>query len=221
MYQPDPFCLSYLANHHFIRNYPLTHFLQASSRVSFFEKIWYCIGIIDGERYVHAVRFINKTPKPGITSYYIEWFNTACYSRLSINEMPINFDSIHFWVHSGVALRKNFFLFEDRMSLIRSCFYYEPTTCLFYRMSSLIPYLDIPDAIPTNIKIYTSVFRFYSFQKRVKKRNYDDMSKKKSDFVRSLKKFVENHNHRHFFQLTYPKLFEQAQFIICKDGNSS
>jgi hypothetical protein len=221
MNHPDPFCLSYLANHHFIRNYPLTPFTQSSSLFSFFDKVWYCIGIIEGERYIHAVRFLNKTPKPGITSYYIEWFNTSPFSRLSIDEMPSHFESVHFWVHSGVALRKNFFLFEDRMSLIRSCFYYDEGTRLFYRMSSLISYLDIPDAIPTNLKIYTTVLRFYCFQKRIKKRNYDDLSKKKSDFVRCLKKFVECHNQRHFFQLTYPKLFEQAQFIICKDGNSS
>lgn len=221
MSQPDTYCISYLASHHFIRNHSVTSFLQQSSRISFFDKIWYCIGIIEGERYVHAVRFLNKTPKPGITSYYIQWFNTSPFSHCSADNMPNYFDSIYFWVHSGVALRKNFFLFEDRMSLIRSCFYYEPCTGLFYRMSSLLPYLDIPDAVPSNLKIYTTVFRFYCFQKRIKKRNYDDMVKKKSDFVRCLKKFVESHNHRHFFQLTYPKLFEQAQFIICKDGNSS
>lgn len=218
---PNSQCISYLRTHQFIRNFSANHLYDVRKWQDMSVHVWYCVGIIQGERYVHCIRFLKKSPKPGITSYCIEWFNTAPFSHLSRHEMPTHFESVRFWVHSGVALRKNFFLFEDRMSLIRSTFFYDEETKLYYRMSALLHYLEIPDEIPRQIQIYTSSNKCYCFQKRIKKRKFDEESKKKNHFVLSLKKFVENHNHRRYMELHYPKLFEEAQFIISQNGNPS
>jgi hypothetical protein len=218
---PSPWCISYLATHPFIRNHSAPHLFSQSYWKDTNFHVWYCVGIIEGKRYVHCIRMLKKTPKPGITSYFIEWFNTAPYSNSPLSKIPKHFDSCCFWVHSGVALRKNLFLFQDRMSFIRSTFYYDSETCLFYRMSLLITYLDNNEAIPTQLKIFTSVEKWYIYQKRIKKRKYDDSLRKKNDCIRNLKKFIEHNNHHHFLEETYPKLFEEAQLIVSKHGNST
>lgn len=217
---PSAACIHYLANHHFIRNFSAAHLydIQKWKDVNFI--IWYCVGVIEGKRYVHCIRFLKKSPKPGITSYFIEWYHTSVYSQCKKHEIPSHFESIRFWVHSGVALRKNFFLFEDRMSLIRSTFFFDEETKLFYRMSVLLPYLQIPEEIPKQVHIYTTLNKYYCFQKRTKKRKYDDEFKKRNELVKSLKKLIENHNHHHFIECNYPKLFEEAQFIFSRHGRS-
>lgn len=219
--QPLPHCIHFLSTHSFLRNHSATHLQNINFWKDTNEFIWYCVGIISDTRFVHCIRFLKKSPKPGITSYYIQWYKTAPYSRLQIDEMPTHFESVCFWVHSGVALRKNFFLFEDRMSLIRSTFYYDSISKLFYRMSHLIPYLNICEEIPHHVQIYTNIEKFYCFQKRNKKRKYDENQKKKSDFCKALKKFIEQNNHLQFIRLEYPKLFNESQLIISSNGNSS
>jgi hypothetical protein len=217
---PSPTCIYFLAHHSFIRNYNASHLFNVQKWIDTNVFIWYCVGIINDKRYVHCIRFIKKSPKPGITSYFIEWFNTAPFSQLEQNEIPSHFDSVHFWVHSGVALRKNFFLFQDRMSLIRSTFYFDDETKLFYRMSILLPYLNISEEMPKQVQIFTTSARYYCFQKRNKKRKFDETLKKRTDFVKCFKKFIESHNHRHFIQINYPKLFEESQSIFLGNGNS-
>lgn len=218
---PIPHCISYLSTHSYLRNYSATHLQSLNWWKDTNVYIWYCVGIIDGKRYIHCIRLLKKSPKPGITSYYIQWFNTAPYSHVPVSEMPSTFDSVFFWVHSGVALRKNFFLYEDRMSLIRSTFYYDSETKLFYRMSYLLAYLSIPEEIPRQVRIHTNSTKFYCYQKRAKKRKYDDDSKKKTDFVKALKKFIDAHNQLNFVHNSYPKLFNESQFIISNNGNST
>jgi hypothetical protein len=217
---PSPSCIHFLANHSFIRNYNASHLFDTNVWKDTDIFIWYCVGIIYRKRYVHCIRFLKKSPKPGITSYLIEWFNTAPYSQLDQNEIPLHFDSVQFWVHSGVALRKNLFLFQDRMSLIRSTFYFDECTKLFYRMSVLLQYLNISEEIPRQVRIFTSFNKYYYFQKRNKKRKFDENEKKRTDFLKALRKFIENHNHRHFIETNYIKLFEESQSILLTHGNT-
>jgi len=183
--------------------------------------IWYCVGIINHKRYVHCIRFLNRTPKPGITSYFIQWFNTAPFSHLHLDEIPDYFESTCFWVHSGVALRKNFFLFEDRMSLLRSTFYYDIKKQTFYRMAFLLPYLEIPEEIPTNKIIFTSSLKSYIYVKRVKKTSYNAKERQKSEFCKSLRKFFHSHNCQGYIEKSYPKLFQEVVKIIFQDGDST
>ena len=218
--EPLPFCIYFLARNPFIRNFP-PHQFESYPEIHSYEHIFYCVGLIGKQRYVHSIKILKKTPKPGITSYLIEWYLTAIYSHLDLYDIPKSFQSFRFWVHSGVALRKNFFLFDDRMSLIRSSFLFDRGTKKFFRMTSLLPYLLIPEEIPMQEKIFSSKDKYYHCQKRVRKRKYDENYKKKCDFHRSLKKFLNANNHHNFLEQTYPKLFQEAHFIISQNNGGS
>jgi len=218
--EPNHFCLEYLAKNQFIRNYPVDEVVK--NNASYFEKnelLWYCVGTINSIRYVHCLQFLKKTPQPGITSYFIKWFNTAPYSTLRFEDMPDEFDSVTFWIHSGVALRKNLFKFQDRMSLLRSTFYYDEISGKFYRLGNLSPYLQIPEEFPLFQFVFTSLEKRYQYQKRLKKNSKKHINKKHQEMKKSLKKFIIHHNVNHFVEIEYPKLFHQIEVIFSKDGD--
>lgn len=220
--QPLPQCIHFLATHQFIRNYSVDPLLERGDDIFLKnDMIWYCVGTINNKRYIHCIKFLKRTPKPGISSYFIEWFKTASYSNEPIEEIPLHFESISFWVHSGVALRKNFFLFQDRMSLLRSTFYYDIHTNTFFRMASLLPYLQIPEEIPNHVIIYTSEEKRYQYQKRSKKTISNQNIKRHHEFRKQLKKFCCCHNLNRFLENEYPKLFHQIEIIISENGDTS
>ena len=110
--QPIRECITFLATHQFIRNFSVESMIE-NNNDHFLKNnlIWYCVGTIENKRYVHCIQFLKKTPRPGITSYLIRWYNTAPFSNLPLDSIPQRFDYTEFWFHSGVALRKNFFIF--------------------------------------------------------------------------------------------------------------
>jgi hypothetical protein len=220
---PDNERIQYLVNTSFLRNFPIDDFLKNNHyEIDLTLFICYCVGIINGKRYVHPIQMLSKTPSPGITSYEIKWWNAASTCRDTTLPNENEYDSFSFWSHSGVALRKHFFLFEDRMSLIRSTFIYDSITDRYYRLCSLLHYLYIPIVSPTGKSIFTSLTKNYSYQKVAKSKSNETNRKQKEDVRKYLKKFVKQFNHYNFLDKEYPRLFEEIIKITDtnKHGNT-
>lgn len=217
MISPDNERIQYLAKTNFIRNPSTDELLRCNDfEIDLTSYICYCVGIIEEKRYVHCIQILSKTPSPGITSYQIKWWNTACYC-LNDNNDEVQYEATSFWVHSGVALRKHFFLFQDRMSLIRSTFIYDSNTEQYYRICSLTPYLYIPIISPNGMPIYTSPKKTYCYHKVIKKGECEVRNKQRYNTKKYLKKFVKQFNHFSFLEEEYPRLFEEIIKITDSD----
>ena len=207
--------IQYLTKTNFIRNYPIDDLLRNNHyEIKLTDFICYCVGIMGGKRFVHAIKILSKTPSPGITSYEVSWWDTASYCLN--DELPdeVSYESVCFWVHSGVSLRKHFFLFDDRMSLIRSSFIYDEVTDHYYRLCSLLPYVYIPIVTPTGKTIYTAPSKTYLYQKVIKKGSNELQKRRNDDVKKYLKKFVKQFNHFDFLEKDYPRLFEEVIKIV-------
>lgn len=208
-------CLDYLMQHSFIRNVCFEDFVERHNfQIKLSDFICYCVGIIDNQRIVHAIRILGQSPPPGVTSYFIQWFNTATYTWDEIMNNEIEFESTSFWVHSGVALRKNFFLFDDRMSLMKSTFIYDKHTHSYYRLACLLPFLQFDYTPSDKYPIYSSPIKIYYTIKRPKKLNKAVPNKKRSNLQKALKKVVKIHNSFHYLEKEHKRLFEEINNII-------
>lgn len=208
--------LQYLSSHHFIRNSNFENFIHRNNGMITADKhIFYCVGLIRNIRIVHAVRLLAVSESPGITAYYIEWFNTACTPIQEINKDTM-FESIRFWVHSGVALRKNFFLFEDRMSLLKSSFIFDPLENKYHRLLYLLPYIHFNTVCTDRIPIYNSLDKVYFRRKKAYDQEEKKEDRKKVLLKKSLRKLVKSHNQFNFLQREYVKLFEEIERVINK-----
>lgn len=206
-------CLRYLTNHNFIRNSAVENFvLENNFAIEIAKHIIYCVGIIDGQRIVHVIKIIGQNNAPGVTSYLIEWFNVAC---TPLDEFDLStIDSVTFWVHSGVALRKNFFLYEDRMSLLKSSFIYDSKRNSYYRLVNLSEYI-VPN-VHLNIQcpIYSSVSKISFPVKRTKKLATVIVDKRLSQLQKSVRKTMKSCNSFRYLEKNYPRLFEEMSKII-------
>jgi hypothetical protein len=209
----DKGCLSYLTNHSFIRNEAIESFVEENNFSIELEKfIVYCVGNIDGERIVHAIRIKGRSSSPGVTSYLIEWFNVACYP---IDSFDCNsLDSVTFWVHSGVALRKNFFLFEDRMCLVKSSFIFDQKRNSYYRLFFLTDFMKINMLSNYNCPIYSSSNKISFSNKRPKKEKDDVSDTKLIKLKKSLRKVMKSCNSFGYIEKTYPRLFKELISVI-------
>lgn len=200
---PNEICIEYLKSHHFLRNYDVDPFLRRFNyQINLREHICYCVGIIDNVRIVQSICIKNKTPLTGITSYYIEWFH--CQN---------NQESIHFWVHSGVALRKHFFLFQDRMSFIRGTFVYDEEFKKYYRLSMLMPFAFISEMTPPFEFIFATPIKKYHFKK---KKNLQPVTanKTKKMLKSQLQRIVRIYNVNNYLEKECPILFHEMKNFI-------
>lgn len=206
-------CLRYLSNHSFIRNENVEDFvIENNQEIIVSRFLIYCVGIINSERYVHVIKIIGQTSTPGVTSYLIEWFNTACRPLNEFHSSLI--ESVQFWVHSGVALRKNFFLFEDRMSLLKSSFIFDNKRKQYYRMSNLLPYLQANYIDNTNYPIYSSPTKISFASKKSKKVKSASIDQKNLVLKKNLKKVIKSCNSFGYIENHHPRLFEEISKII-------
>lgn len=208
-------CVEYLIKHSFIRNVCYEDFVERHNfQIHLSDITCYCVGIIDNQRIVHAIRIIGQSPPPGVTSYFVQWFNNATYTLSELAKVDEEFESTFFWVHSGVALRKNFFLFDDRMSLMKSTFIYDKQSNSYYRLACLLPFLHF-DYMPSDkFPIYSSPVKIYFTVKRAKKSLKNIPNKKRANLQKALKKVVKIHNSFHYLEKEHKRLFEEIQNII-------
>lgn len=201
--KPKTECIEYLKKHHFLRNYDVEPFLHRSkNQIDLSAHICYCVGIIEDIRFVQAIRLLHKTPLTGITSYFIEWFH--CQN---------NEESVQFWVHSGVTLRKHFFLFEDRISFIRGTFIYDEVLKRYYRLSSLLPFSYISEMSPPCEFIYATPIKKYHFKKK-KSTQTHLVCKNKRLLQSHTQRFIRVNNINNYLEKEYPILFHEMKKII-------
>jgi hypothetical protein len=215
---PDPLCVQFLEANPFIRNVSFDRLLDRYHNVipinSF---ICYTVGIVDSKRVVNAFQFLFESSNTKIKSYFIRWWNTAAVPNVNFNSV---FESIEFWVHSGMTLRKNFFLYDDRMSLLRSTFIYDPHAQYYYRLINLIDYISIPQKSNYQQQIFTSPSKFnYNF-KHSKLKSKKSVSVEEKQISKSLCKILQSRNQKCYLEKVSPSLLQEIEIFLCH-GNPS
>jgi len=209
--------LNYLIKNNFIRNQTLDNFIESNNNsIELKNFICYTKGLIDDIVVVQAFS-INKSYTTGIQSYEITWWNTFCIdSQEEIN----NIEPITFWVHSGMSLRKNFFMFTDRFNLFKSTFIFDKITGVSYRLFEIKEYLNFNEFLPVNTKIFNNPTKFFIFKKINRKRNISRKRKSPTKLIKLLLLIKKKCNFQNCLTRHYPKLLIEIDKII-NDGNTT
>lgn len=214
---PDPLCIQYLQANAFIRNIPFDRLLDRHRNIiplnSF---ICYTVGIADSKRIVNAFQFLFESSNTKIKSYYIRWWNTASFSNVDFKS---EFDSIDFWVHSGMTLRKNFFLYDDRMSLFRSTFIFDPNANYYYRLINLVDYIDIPTKSNFQQQIFTSPQKYNFNFKHNKIKNKKSGESETRQITKAFTKITNSRNLKSYLEKVSPSLLQEITTFL-QHGNS-
>lgn len=202
---PNTNCILFLEKNAFVRNISIEKFRMENNSIDITKYFIYCVGIIDGIRIVHPIQILAKTPHDGVISYKIRWWNNATHI------LPVKY--MEFWIYSGVTLRKNFFLYQDKMSFLKSSFIYDFESKIYYRLQNLLNYLIIPEINPYAIPIYslpTSSYKYYKFKKHKQKK----LNKRYLELQTSCKKFLKKQNEFDYLKINFSLLYEELSKII-------
>jgi hypothetical protein len=203
----------FLKNNHFLRNPPIDTFVKRlNNQISLSQYICYNVGYINDKKFIQSFQILNFHTT-GIQNYRIRWWNTAF-----IDENSIISDYVDFWVHSGSALRTNFFLFEDRFSLFRSTFIYDTISETFFRLFTIENFLVKNELFPLE-KIYHSPSKFNYIQKRKKSSPPKKCIHK--TVRKHLKNFLKQFASSNILEKKYAPLFREIGLILSIDGSST
>lgn len=210
--EPDTHCLLYLSRNSFIRNLPFEKFLEKNNnQIELQNYICYTTGIANGKKIIHAFRFLYESINSKIKSYYIQWWNTAAFPV--INEQS-TFQSVQFWVHSGMTLRKNFFLCEDRLSLFRSTFIYDLKSGFYHRLSTLNHFIVIPPISNFRHQIFTAPGKFYYHQRLPKVITAVPKNPLREEIKKQLQKIISRKNTSIYIRKSFPQLYQEIHNFI-------
>lgn len=214
---PDIFCIQYLQENTFVRNIQFDRLLDRhNNKIPLQNYICYTVGIVGTKRIVHAFQFLFQSSNTKITSYYIRWWNTAAHETITFQT---EFQQVNFWVHSGMTLRKNFFLYEDRMSLFRSTFIYDPSYGYYFRLINLVDYIEIPIKSNFQQQIFTAPTKFtYNFKHKINKVNLDRENQRKH-ISKILNKILLSRNLKSYVEKVSPSLFREINLFLL-NGNT-
>lgn len=222
--QPEIEHLNYLINRPTLRNFCSYDFLERHNfQINLANYICYTIGNSNNQRYINAFQFIGECSCHKLKNYYIRWWNTAEFDEYNKYS---HFDSIQFWVHSGMTLRKNFFIYDDRMSLFRTTFIFDPLSKLFFRLSYIIAYIFIPFLSSVNNFIFTTPEKHYFCrkitQKENKRKTHIKIDPQINELQKKFSKIIKNKNYSRTIRKHNIKLFEELNnFIKIKDAGTS
>lgn len=195
---PSDLCIHFLMNTQYIKNVCPEKFLQLHHfEIPLSEYICYCVGFIQNQKIIHCLRILQKTPSEKMSTILIEWRN------------PINLqENIQFWVSSGIACKRKFFLHEDQLNFFRSTFIYCPVLRQYFRLSTILHFLKLEENNPMNCKIYSTPLHYRIFKKRMD--NIPDKlnNKRCKEFKKSLQKIKKKFNIDNFLQETYPAMYQ-------------
>jgi hypothetical protein len=201
---PDEDCIDFLKTNQYYKNYDCTSIL-INNKIALQNYICYCVGSIEDRKFVHCIRILKKSNETGISAYFINWWHIDLSHYIS------------FWVHSGIALRKYFFLYEDRLSFLRSTFIYHQKNRTYYRLSHIIDYLDLPIEAPMYMKIFSTPCKQYTFTKihqKDPKQKKKKQKKLKQYLTKNLKQFCKHLHHQSQLRESYPNLFQEIDKIV-------
>jgi hypothetical protein len=210
--EPEIECIHYLINHTFIRNLPYERFLEKHNLVLNLENfICYTTGSAAGKRIVHAFRFLSQSSNSKIKSYRIQWWNTASFETIDHHSV---LQSICFWVHSGMTLRKNFFLFDDRLSLFRSTFIYDRINGFYHRLSALNSFTLIPEISNCNQQIFTAPGKYYFHQRVPRLISTSSVNPLQEEIRKQLSKLTCRKNVSIYLRKSFPQLYHEIHNFI-------
>lgn len=201
---PEQECIDYLTNNSYIKNFSPHNLLedhQYKLPLSLF--ICYCVGIINQQRVVQCIRILKKSPSDKITTMKVEWYNLE----------GGRWSKIQFWVNSGVCLKKQFFLFQDKLNFFRSTYVYYPEMQTYYRLSCFFDYLGIEEVNPLGEQIYNSPNKSHTFKNFVVKSQEKTSERKRKEIKKGLTTFMRK-NIDNYFEMNYPNLFREISKIV-------
>lgn len=202
----------FLLNTYSIRNHspaPLCKRFHYKIPISTF--YCYSVGIINGIKRIQIFKIINQLVT-GIKTYKIQWWNTAFteYSYINLNES----EAVCFWVHSGGSLKKNFFLFEDKLNIFKSTYIFDRENSQFFRLMSLQNYFYFEEKIEKiNEYIYTSPHKVHKQKKITEKRLKNNKNKEIHQIKKISSKLLNDYNMRNCLINQFPVLFKELDRI--------
>lgn len=200
-----------------IKNQCPYDFLQRHNlRINLVDFVCYTIGNYQGEKYINCFKFLGESCCYKLRNYYIRWWNNATFESINNNTI---FSSVDFWVHSGMTLRKNFFNYDDRMSLYRTTFIYDENSDSFFRLSYISSYLVIPSIDLNQTKVYKSIDKYNYIEKRKKNKRQDILSQNIKnpqilEIQKKLSKIINNKIYKFIIKKQNTKLFEEITNFI-------
>lgn len=201
---PEKECVDYLINHSYIKNSPPENFLREYMyQIPIQNFICYCVGIFENERKIQCIRILGKTPSDKISTIHVEWYNPENYS-----------ESTQFWVNSGVSLKRHFFLYQDQLNFFRSTFIFFPELMQYYRISSILNYIHLPEINPTGLPIYHTCIRFTLYNKKLIHNPNKLSERKKKELRKYLQGCIKKNNIDNFMEKNYPHLFNEIMNVI-------
>jgi len=215
--KPNIKFIKYLIKNNFIRNKELDSFIEDNNNsIDLKKHICYTKGVIDDLIIIQSF-IINKSYTTGIQSFEITWWDTF---NVDTQEEIDQIEPITFWIHSGMSLRKNFFLFTDRFNLFKSTFIFDRISEISYRLFEIKDYLSFTEEIPINTKIFNNCNKFFKFKKINKKRNQIRKRKSYPKLHKLLLIIKKKCNFQNCLTRHYPKLLIEIDKVIA-DGNST
>lgn len=206
--EPDEECIHFLTTHSYLKNFPPHNLLEDHHyKLPLSHFICYCVGIVDQQRVVQCIRILQKTPSDKITTMKIEWYGKEKNSN--------QWEKTQFWVNSGVCLKKQFFLFQDKLNFFRSTYIYYPEMQRYYRLSSFFDYMDIQEDNPLGEQIYNSPIKSHTFKNVVVKCNEKIAERRRKEMKKSLMMIMKK-NIDNYLEINYPNLFREIEKIINK-----
>lgn len=199
-------CIQFLNNHSYIKNYS-PHFLleEFNYSIPLDKFICYCVGVRNDQRQTQCIQIITRKPSYKITTMLIRWFDP---------DNPLTGEFIQFWVNSGACLKKNIFLFEDKLNFLRSTFIYYEKQKQYFRLSSIINYIKLGNVNPIGTEIYLSPMKSFIF-KRKNDFNFEKIKEKRKQILkRDLKYIVMRNNHDDIMHNLFPNLFHEIYKIV-------
>ena len=218
---PQYECIHFLTNTQFIRNVSIDQLLKNNnSSIDLSKYICYSVGIVDNHRIVNCITFLKQTPPNGVLSFEIKWYMPKNFHEYDHDE-NMEYDSVIFWVHSGVALRKKFFYSEDRMSFLRSTFLHDPETNSMYRLSCIWSWVSLYQVKPLGSLIYNQPGQFYVYRKKHNSKGENKSDRKFLDFKKACKRLLKSHNHSNYLNEKFPKFYTEIVKIVETHGCST
>lgn len=203
---PDQECIHFLTIHSYLKNFSPHNLLEDHRyKLPLDRFICYCVGIIDQQRVVQCIRILKKTPSDKITTMMVEWFHLQ----------NGHWEKVQFWVNSGVCLKKQFFLFQDKLNFFRSTYIYYPEMQKYYRLSCFFDYLDIDEVNPLGNYIYNSPTKTHLFKNVIVKSVERTSERRQKELKKGLSMLIRK-NIDHYLENNYPNLFYEITKILDK-----
>jgi hypothetical protein len=150
-------------SHNYVTNIDYYSFLQKNQYKILLDK-YICVMYGNTDQNVRKIQFV----------HFINGFFVS-KSKISYH-VYIYEQNQFFWVQDTLTLRRKFFDFVDKTSLLRTCFLYDIETEEIYRLQELRYNLYLPFQTPKEERIYKNKEEFIVFcpSKKEKKNEYEE-----------------------------------------------